>query len=108
MATMAPAAKLETAEHDSCTESSPGATLPGAVPIPARRRKTVSRRVGQNGSIEVRDGAYRGRWLDDVAGQARRVRRSVVLGFTKEMTKSEARRKLRSIIEATGINSPTM
>ena len=66
----------------------------------------MSRRIGQNGTIEVRDGAYRGRWLEDVPGQARRRKRSAVLGFVKEMRKSEARRKLRSIIEATGINSP--
>jgi integrase len=50
----------------------------------------------------VRNGAYRGRWFEDVAGQSQRVKRSVVLGFVKEMRKSEAPRKLRSIIEATG------
>ncbi len=66
----------------------------------------MSRRIGQNGTIEVRDGAYRGRWLEDVPGQVKRVKRSVVLGFVKEIRKSEARRKLRSLIEATGINSP--
>ncbi len=66
----------------------------------------MSRRTGQNGTIEVRNGAYRGRWLEDVPGQVERVKRSVVLGFVKEMTKSEARRKLREIISASGINSP--
>jgi integrase len=102
------AAKLETAHHDSCTDSSPGATLPVAVPITARKRsKSMSRRIGQNGTVEVRNGAYRGRWFEDVAGQSQRVKRSVVLGFVKEMRKSEARRKLRSIIEATGANSPS-
>jgi hypothetical protein len=30
-----------------------------------------------------------------------------VLGFVRDMKKSEARRKLRSTIEATGINAPT-
>jgi len=55
----------------------------------------------------VRNGAYRGRWFEDVAGQTQRVKRSVVLGFVKEMRKTEARRKLRSIIEATGANSPS-
>jgi integrase len=99
---------LETTEHDSCTESCPGSTLPGAVPIAARKRsKSMSRRIGQNGTVEVRNGAYRGRWFEDVAGQSQRVKRSVVLGFVKEMRKSEARRKLRSIIEATGANSPS-
>jgi hypothetical protein len=78
-----------------------------AVPITARKRsKSMSRRIGQNGTVEVRNGAYRGRWFEDVAGQAQRVKRSVVLGFVKQMRKSEARRKLRSIIEATGANRP--
>src|SRR5882672_5012090 len=97
------------------SEAPTGASLPGrvipfptAVPITARKRsKSMSRRIGQNGTVEVRNGAYRGRWFEDVAGQTQRVKRSVVLGFVKEMRKSEARRKLRSIIEATGVNSPS-
>jgi integrase len=85
-----------------------GAIVSPAVPITARkRRKSMSRRVGQNGTVEVRNGAYRGRWFEDVADQPQRVKRSVVLGFVKEMRKSEARRKLRSIIEATGTNNPS-
>jgi integrase len=67
----------------------------------------MSQRIGQNGTVEVRNGAYRGRWFEDVAGREQRVKRSVVLGFAKEMRKSEARRKLRSIIEATGANRPS-
>jgi integrase len=86
------------------TEASNAMVSP-AVPIAARKRiKSMSRRIGQNGTVEVRNGAYRGRWFEDVAGQEQRVKRSVVLGFVKEMRKSEARRKLRSIIEATGAN----
>jgi len=82
--------------------------FPVAVPITARKRsKSMSRRIGQNGTVEVRNGAYRGRWFEDVADQPQRVKRSVVLGFVKEMRKTEARRKLRSIIEATGANSPS-
>jgi integrase len=85
-----------------------GAMVSPAVPITARkRRKSMSRRVGQNGTVEVRNGAYRGRWFEDVADKPQRVKRSVVLGFVKEMRKSEARRKLRSIIEATGTNNPS-
>jgi len=90
------------------TEQQSSVTVSPAVPISARkRRKSMSRRIGQNGTVELRNGAYRGRWFEDVAGQTQRVKRSVVLGFVKEMRKSEARRKLRSIIEATGINSPS-
>src|SRR3981189_3544682 len=92
-------------------ESLPGRVVipfPAAVPITARKRKkSMSRRIGQNGTVEVRNGAYRGRWFEDVADQPQRVKRSVVLDFVKEMRKTEARRKLRSIIEATGSNSPS-
>jgi integrase len=66
----------------------------------------LSRRIGQNGSIEVRNGAYRGRFLVDVPGVAGRVKRSVVLGFVREMSKSEARRKLRYLIAKEGLNDP--
>ena len=67
----------------------------------------MSRRIGQNGSIELRNGAWRGRYLVDVPGQAERQKRSVVLGFKKEMTKSEAKRKLKEIIRQEGIDLPT-
>lgn len=67
----------------------------------------MSRRIGQNGSLEARNGAWRGRYLVDVPGQAERQKRSVVLGFKKEMTKSEAKRKLKEIIRQEGIDLPT-
>lgn len=67
----------------------------------------MSRRIGQNGSIEVRNGAYRGRFLVDVPGQADRQKRSVILGFRKDMTKSEAKRRLKEIIRREGIDLPT-
>jgi len=67
----------------------------------------MSRRTGQNGTVEERNGAWRGRYLVDVPGQFGRQKRSVVLGFKKEMTRSEARRKLKEIIRQEGINLPT-
>jgi integrase len=72
-----------------------------------RRGKSMSRRIGQNGSLEARNGAWRGRYLVDVPGQAERQKRSVILGFKKEMTKSEAKRKLKEIIRQEGIDLPT-
>lgn len=66
----------------------------------------MSRRSGQNGTIELRNGVWRGRFLVDVAGQAHRQKRSVWLGLKKETTKSDARRKLKAIIHAEGLNSP--
>lgn len=67
----------------------------------------MSRRTGQNGTIEERNGAWRGRFLIDVPGQMERQKRSVVLGFKKDMTKSEAKRKLKEIIRREGIDLPT-
>ena len=72
-----------------------------------RRGKSMSRRTGQNGTLEQRNGAWRGRFLVDVPGQMGRQKRSVVLGFKKEMTKSEAKRKLKEIIRQEGIDLPT-
>jgi integrase len=72
-----------------------------------RRGKTMSRRTGQNGTVEERNGAWRGRFLVDVPGKMERQKRSVVLGFKKDMTKSEARRKLKEIIRQEGIDLPT-
>jgi integrase len=72
-----------------------------------RRGKSMSRRTGQNGTIEERNGAWRGRYLIDVPGQLDRQKRSVVLGFKKDMTKSEAKRKLKEIIRREGIDLPT-
>ena len=67
----------------------------------------MSRRTGQKGTIEIRNGAYRGRYLVDVPGQVQRQKRSVVLGFVKDMTKSEARRRLKEAIRREGIDLPT-
>ena len=67
----------------------------------------MSRRIGQNGSVEVRNGAWRGRFLIDVPGQMGRQKRSVILGFKKYMTKSEAKRRLKEIIRQEGIDLPT-
>jgi integrase len=67
----------------------------------------MSRRTGQNGTVELRNGAWRGRFLVDVPGQVERQKRSVVLGFKKDMTKSEAKRKLKEIIRQEGIDLPT-
>ena len=67
----------------------------------------MSRRTGQNGTVEERNGAWRGRFLVDVPGQMERQKRSVVLGFKKNMTKSGAKRKLREIIRQEGIDLPT-
>ena len=90
------------------TEFACSVTVFPAVPTSARkRRKSMSRRIGQNGTVEKRNGAYRGRWFEDVAGQSQRVKRSIVLGFVTQMRKKQAENKLREILKAKGLNCPS-
>jgi integrase len=67
----------------------------------------LSRRCGQYGSVEKRNGMWRGRYLTDVPGEIARVKRAVTLGLVSEITKSEARRRLLHIIQTEGLNAPT-
>src|ERR1700756_5446188 len=53
----------------------PPSTISVATSRTARRRKTMSRRSGQNGTVELRKGVWRGRYLVDVAGQVQRQKR---------------------------------
>src|SRR5215472_15799806 len=86
----------------------PSVSIPVATSRTVRRRgKSMSRRRGQNGTVEERNGAWRGRYLIDVPGQTQRQKRSVVLGFVKDMTKSEAKRRLKEVIRKEGIDLPT-
>jgi integrase len=64
----------------------------------------MSRRPGQNGTVIQHGNTWRGRWLEDVAGQSKRIRRSILLGSCDSMTKPQARRKLREFLEKQGIN----
>lgn len=55
-------------------------------------------RYGQRGSLELRNGLWRGRYLVDVPGQQSRRRVAVILGKKSQMTKPEARRLLQNKI----------
>ena len=72
---------------------------------PNRRGKSMTRRSGQNGNVVKSGRMWRGRYYEDVVGQEKRRRLSVPLGFVKEMTKPEARRKLREKLNELGINT---
>jgi len=79
-------------------------------PIPARRGKTMSRRVGQNPRVRVgkrADGTkyYFFQYWIDVPGQEERKRQTEVVGFVGQMTKSEAERKKLEFISNLQINS---
>jgi len=79
------------------------ATVPPAVPG-RKRKKSMSFRPGQSGAIERKGRRWIGRYYEDVPGSTERKRTSVTLGSVSVMTKSEARRKLRSLLEKNSLN----
>ena len=81
---------------------------------PKRRRKgrkSMNRRIGQNGTIVIQSGWYRVRWRMDVEGQQERVNMTekiapVVFGNGKPKPASAAIRRMgREIVERSGANS---
>jgi len=62
-------------------------------------------RPGQSGTVVRKGRMWHGRYYADVSGQDERKRMSVPLGPTDSMTKPEAKRKLRALLEQMGINS---
>jgi len=66
----------------------------------------MSRRSGQAGYVVVRGTKYVGRFYADEPGSKRRVRKAVVIGSAKEMSKPQAERKLAQFIEQQGVNEP--
>src|SRR6266404_9309100 len=106
-----------TQEQDNSVSSLRTSTVLNSVPaIPIRRRgKSMSRRVGQNGEVFVKQLCKKGgcahpkgfcpkygRYWKDVPGQHARQRFSVSFG---KVTRTAAERKLREHIIATGVDS---
>jgi integrase len=65
----------------------------------------MTRRSGQNGSVVKKGLMWHGRYYADVPGQEQRRRMSVLLGLVSDMTKPEAKRKLREMLTELGINT---
>jgi integrase len=66
----------------------------------------MSKRSGQSGQVFLRHDRWVGRFYVDVPGQTRRVRKAVVLGLKSELTKPQARLKLRTMLSDEGVNTP--
>jgi integrase len=64
----------------------------------------MSFRPGQSGAVQRKGKRWVGRFYEDVPDSTERKRTSVTLGSVSAMTKSEARRKLRSMLEEMGLN----
>jgi len=65
----------------------------------------MTRRPGQCGTVVQKGQMWHGRYYADISGQPERKRMSVPLGSIQSMTKPEAKRKLRALLEGMGINS---
>jgi integrase len=69
------------------------------------KRKSMAQRSGQSGTVVVKGGMWHGRYYEDVSGQIKRKRKSIPIGLRDQMTKPEARRKLRAMLEEMGVNT---
>jgi len=66
----------------------------------------MSKRSGQAGQVFLRNGRWVGRFYVDVQGQTQRVRKAVVLGMKNEVTKPQAKLKLKNMLSEEGVNTP--
>lgn len=70
-----------------------------------KRGKSMSFRSGQSGNVVRKGQMWHGRFYIDLPGQGRRRRTSISLGSIHSMKKTEAKRKLRAMLEEMGLNS---
>jgi integrase len=82
------------------------AIISTAKPFRQKGQKYMSKRAGQAGQVFLRNGRWVGRFYVDVLGQTQRVRKAVVLGMKREITKPQAKLKLKEIIALEGVNTP--
>ena len=64
----------------------------------------MSFRSGQSGTVVCKGQMWHGRYYVDVPGEEKRRKASVPLGSIHNMKKTQAKRKLRSILEEMGLN----
>src|SRR5689334_11899446 len=69
-----------------------------------KRGKCMSRRTGQSGTVVAVGKKWIGRYFEDTTEGRKRV--AIALGLRNEITKSQARLKLRKIVEDAGVNEP--
>jgi integrase len=105
------AAILETAparllNPEALPEIGSDGSVPTAKPFRQKGRKYMSKRSGQTGQVFLRNGRWIGRFYVDVLGQTSRVRKAVVLGMKNELTKPQARLKLKTMLSDEGVNTP--
>jgi len=92
--------------QEALPEVRSGASVPTAKPFRQKGWKYMSKRSGQAGQVFLRNGRWVGRFYVDVQGQTQRVRKAVVLGMKNEVTKPQAKLKLKNMLSEEGVNTP--
>jgi integrase len=69
-----------------------------------KRKRSMSFRSGQSGTVVRKGKMWHGRYYVDVPGEGNRRKASVSLGSIKSMNKQEAKRKLRTLVQGMGLN----
>ncbi len=70
-----------------------------------KAKRSMSFRSGQSGTVVKKGQMWHGRYYVDDASNGQRHRVSVPLGSVQKMKKTEAKRKLRTLIEELGLNA---
>jgi len=81
--------------------------LSQSTPNRKRKRKSMSFRSGQSGTVVRKGQMWHGRYYVDIPGEESRRRTSMPLGSASTMNKTEAKRKLRTILQGMGLNDDT-
>jgi len=69
------------------------------------KKNSMAQRSGQAGTVVVKGKWWTGRYYEDVPGQLSRRRKSIPIGLKEDMTKPQARNKLRAMLQEMGINT---
>jgi hypothetical protein len=72
-----------------------------------KRKKSMSFRSGQSGTVVCKGQMWHGRYYVDTTGVEERRRASMPLGSIRTMTKPQAKRKLRAALQEMGLNDDT-
>ena len=72
-----------------------------------KRKRSMSFRSGQSGTVVRKGKMWHGRYYVDVPGEETRRKASVPLGSVQRMKKNQAKRRLRAILEEMGLNEDT-
>jgi integrase len=92
--------------NDTLHPRAAAGSVSSVTPCQRRKRRCMSKRSYQRGTIEKHGSNWRGKVYVDVVGSPDRRAKWIVIGTTS-MTKREAQRKFGQIVEEMGINSPS-